>query len=121
MRRFWLLLLVFVLPLQMSWAATHFCDDDFVPVAAAFADAEQGAHQYAKAYEAGEKSDGQKSDQLTDCCSAAHGCHGLHHLMAQAEASLPSAGSAAIVVLRDTPSTCGYVATRVERPKWLAA
>jgi len=121
MRRFWLLLLVFVLPLQMSWAATHFCDDDFVLVAAAFADAERGAYDHAQASEAGKNSAAEKSDHLADCCGAAHGCHGLHHLMGQAEAFVPSAGSAAMIVLHDTPSKCGYVATRVERPKWPAA
>lgn len=119
MRRFWLLLLVFVLPLQMSWAATHFCDDERL-VAQTVAQAELEAHVHQTAVD--EQSEAQV-EKITDaCCGFSHSCHSLHHLMAQPSLYQASPGSKAVVATaRDTPSKCGYVATRVERPKWLAA
>jgi hypothetical protein len=121
MKRFWLLLLAFVLPLQMSWAATHFCDDEMTHIAAAMSGAEKGVHKHAEVKESGKKSDSKQSEKLADCCGASHGCHGLHHLMAHPEGFVPSIGQAEVAATRDGPSTCGFLASRVERPKWLAA
>lgn len=118
MRSFWLLLLVFVLPLQMSWAAAHFCDDERL-VAHAVAAAEIGEHVHQATLD---KQSDANAEKIADaCCGAAHGCHGLHHLMAPAEASQPSPSSAQAVAPRDVPSKCSVLASRVERPKWLAA
>lgn len=64
MRRFLLLLLAFVLPLQMSWAAAHFCDDEKL-VAHSIAAAEQGNHVHGAAAE--EQSDGQ-AEKIADAC-----------------------------------------------------
>lgn len=121
MRRFWLLLLVLVLPLQMSWAAAHSCNDQGL-VAAAVAGATVASHDHHDSGLVKQSSDGQQSEKIADsCCEASHGCQGLHHLIAQAdsgfaprEASVMPAPSGAAPPLSDARS-------RIERPNWLAA
>lgn len=120
MRRFWLLLLVVVLPFQMSWAAVHYCDDE--RLLSTTVEASMTAGHDHDGQTAKQRAGDQNSEKIADaCCGASHGCHGLHHLMPHTEASLPSAGRAAVAAARDGPFTCGFLATRVERPKWLAA
>lgn len=110
-----------VLSLQMSWAATHFCDDNVPSIAAHASDVAGADYDQADRSVTGKKSDSKKAEQLADCCSAAHGCHGLHHLLSPTEAPLFSVMSDEIVAPRDSSSKYGNVAPRVERPKWLAA
>lgn len=120
MRRFWLLLLVFVLPLQMSWAAVHYCNDELLLSTTVEAVMTSGHDHDGQSVK--QKAEDQKSEKIADaCCGAAHGCHGLHHLMPHTEASLPSASRTGVTAARDGPFPCGFLATRVERPKWLAA
>ena len=114
-----MLLLAFVLPLQMSWGATHFCDDDLSPVTVTGL-AAPDSHKHSKTADAGKKSESKKAD-LADCCGAAHGCHGLHHLIAPGEAVVAPALTAEAVGPPDQLRAYGVLATRVERPKWLAA
>ena len=119
MRRFWLLLLAFVMPLQMSWAAVHFCDDDKAPVAivAATTDVDQLSHGHDQ-----QESQSQAGGVLADgCCTAAHGCHGLHNLMTQAAPSLFAIPSSSHLAALDQRLAQRQFADRHERPQWSAA
>ncbi|TFZ04589.1 hypothetical protein [Ramlibacter rhizophilus] len=118
MRRFLLLLLALVLPMQMSWAATHFCDDERL-VALAVAAAEQGGHFHAEA--AGEKSDSQSEKIADACCGAAHNCHGLHHIMGQADPEFAAAACTQMPAHSGAAPPLGEVLSRIERPNWPAA
>lgn len=118
MRRFLLLLLAFVLPLQMSWAATHFCDDERL-VALAVAAAEQGGHVHAEA--AGEQSDSQSEKIADACCGAAHNCHGLHHIMGQADPEFAGAASTHMPAPSGAAPPLAEVPSGIERPNWSAA
>lgn len=118
MRRFWLFLLVFVLPLQMSWAATHLCDDERLgaqPVVAA----ELGNHLHGAT--AAEQSDPPGGKIADACCGAAHACHGLHHLVGQAEPKFAAGSSTEIPVASAAAPPSADPISRVERPKWSAA
>ena len=120
MRRLLLLLFAFVLPLQMSWAATHFCDDEGA-VKAAVAAAERG-ERHDHAARGGHVDDAGQAGKIADaCCLAAHGCHGMHSMVAPAErfvlfspASEPVA--AAPPGLRELDAL-----DRIDRPRWSAA
>lgn len=118
MRRVWLLLLVFVLPLQMSWAATHFCDDERSG-AQAVVGAELGDHLHEAT--AAEQSDPQAGKIADTCCGAAHACHGLHHLVGQAEPEFVAGSSSEIPVASGAAPPSAEPISRVERPKWSAA
>ncbi len=118
MRRFLLLLLALVLPIQMSWAATHFCDDARL-VELAVAAAEEGGHVHAEA--AGEQSDLQSEKIADACCGAAHNCHGLHHLMGQADPVFVGAACAQMPAQSGAAPPTGEVVSRIERPNWSAA
>jgi hypothetical protein len=114
-KRFWLLLLAFVMPLQMSWAAIHFCDD-----AAALVHA--GSSHEASAASPVQSDAGDAGDVLGDaCCTAAHGCHGLHSLIGQEapEFFLPAFTSTPADFQQ--PVARSPFAERHERPQWLAA
>lgn len=118
MRRFCLLLLVLVLPLQMSWAAAHFCDDERM-VAHAVAVAERGEHAHDAVAE--QQSDAQAEKIADSCCGAAHGCHGLHHLMGQADPEIaPTVSSQVPAPWGVAPMPSGP-RWRIERPNWSAA
>ncbi|TWO72984.1 hypothetical protein FN976_01730 [Caenimonas sedimenti] len=118
MRRFLLLLLAFVLPLQMSWAAAHFCDDEKL-VAHAVAAAEHAGHDHGA--QADEQSDA-KAEKIADaCCGAAHGCHGLHHLMGQADLAFLPSVAAQMPAPSGAAPPLGGIHSRIERPNWLAA
>ena len=118
MKRFWLLLLAFVLPLQMSWAAVHFCDADIAHSAGTTAPVapEDSGRQAAKAAE------GQVAEALADaCCGASHGCHGLHNLMAPVETATGVAPSGTSISSAEVPLATSAFHTRHERPQWFAA
>jgi len=119
MKRFWLLLLLCVLPLQMSWAAVHVCSESLA------AAAQQGSAQVAAQSDvdtAGHTGDSVgKAHAADSCCTGAHGCHGLHSLMpAHSLPFMADAASQAIQSL-DGPAERGPFGARVERPKWHAA
>lgn len=118
MRRLLLLLLAFVLPLQLSWAATQLCDgEDFGARSVAAAQLAEHAHGEASG-EAGGSTSGKHADA---CCDAAHGCNGLHHPIGQADPQVPSLAST------HWPAQCSATPPlsgppgRIERPNWLAA
>lgn len=118
MRRLWLLLLAFVLPLQMSWAAVHLCDDTR-PLAHAVQAVEFGDDH---ADQADSSSSGAQAEHSADaCCGSAHGCHGLHHLMGQASCDFAAPAVKQLLALSGASPPLSELLTRVERPKWLAA
>lgn len=120
MRRFCLLLLMFVLPLQMSWAAVHYCDDERLLSATVVAAMTSGHDHDGDVAE--QKAADQESGKIADaCCEAAHGCHGLHHMVGHAGSGFAAGPS------RQVPTQAGAapppieLSTRVERPQWSAA
>lgn len=118
MKRFWLLLLAFVLPLQMSWAAVHFCEADQAHAAGTTAAVvpEDSERQAVKSVE------GQVVEALADaCCGASHGCHGLHNLMAPVETATCLAPGSAGISSAEVPLATSAFHTRHERPQWSAA
>lgn len=118
MRRLFLLLLALILPMQMSWAASHFCDDERV-VAQALAAADLGGHVHQSM--ADEQSDDQ-AEQIADaCCDAAHGCHGLHHLMGQADPEFAPRAVTQLAAPTGAAPALSEARSRIERPNWLVA
>lgn len=121
MRRFLLLLLAFVLPLQMSWAATHFCDDAQL-VAQAVASAELGDHAHDGHHERADEQSDSKAEKIADsCCGAAHGCHGLHHLMGHGDLAFSTSASTQMPAPSGAAPPLSEARSRIERPNWLAA
>ncbi|MGE4240738.1 hypothetical protein [Ramlibacter sp.] len=118
MRRLFILLLALILPMQMSWAATHFCDDERL-VAQAVAAAGMGEHVHEAA--AAEQSDAQAEKIADACCGAAHGCHGLHHLMGQADPEFAPRAAAQMPAPSGAAPPISEARSRIERPNWLAA
>lgn len=117
MSRIWLLLLAIVMPLQMSWAAVHFCSDDAAGTRAEVVTASADMHGHAHV-----AADAQaEADIQGECCAAAHGCHGLHNLMATEQAQLSFANLANAVPVTDDTTSQRQFATRHERPQWSAA
>lgn len=118
MRRFWLLLLIVVLPLQMSWAAVHLCDGEAAAIATA---APKAGDQLAHSHDS-QATQSQGAEILTDaCCGAVHGCHGLHNLMAQAAPAVAVVPSRGLLTALDERMAQRQFADRHERPQWLAA
>lgn len=118
MRRLFLLLLALVLPMQMSWAASHFCDDERL-VAQAVAAAALGDHDHQAA--ADDQSDGQAEKIADACCSAAHGCHGLHHLMGHQDLAFLMPASTRMPAPSGAAPPLTKAFASIERPNWLAA
>ena len=110
MRRFWLLLLAFVMPLQMSWAAVHLCDE--TPVSAS---------AYAHAAEEPQTESKAKAVAADACCVGAHGCHGLHSLMSQSDQCGVFPASAGAFLESDHMMAARNFSVRHERPQWTAA
>lgn len=118
-KRLCLILLILLLPIQMSWAAIHICDDDLGQTAFVQA-VQQSQHDHEQVSEkAG--SPGEKTHAADACCFTGHGCHGLHSLMASesSQAKLPDSSHALNGLNR--LSNCGAISARHERPKWPAA
>ncbi len=118
MRRLFLLLLALILPMQMSWAASHFCDDERM-VAQVVAAADTGGHLHAAAAE--EQSEAQAEKIADSCCGAAHGCHGLHHLMGQEDPAFAPTASTQMPAPSGAAPPLSEARSRIERPNWLAA
>jgi hypothetical protein len=116
-KKFWLLLLAFVLPLQMSWANVHVCDESS-PAIAASQVIEANEH-HSDVGNAAERVD---ANAVADsCCCASHSCHGLQSLMAAGQA-LGLRAEAAGTVADFTAALSGQrLGNRIERPQWLAA
>lgn len=118
MRSLFILLLALVLPMQMSWAASHFCDDERL-VAHAVAAAGKGGHLHEA--DAGKQSDAQAEKIADACCGAAHGCHGLHHLMGHEALGFATATSTQMRAHSGASPPLTGPCSRIERPNWLAA
>ncbi|MGA0572775.1 hypothetical protein ACO2Q9_18825 [Variovorax sp. VNK109] len=126
MKRCLLLLLVFVLPLQLSWAAIHYCEDDDGVGLLNVASAQFDDHRHAPVPEAGSGSTASVSFDVQTgnadpCCAAAHACHGLHHLIANSPSDLAAPASERVRWLSSADPRPDSRTARLERPKWLAA
>jgi len=115
-KRVFLCLLVWILSVQTSWAAVHFCDE------AARAGHMPASHQHADVFPSQDehaRDDG--SLQADACCSVAHAYHGLqalitHELLLLPVLTLPAgAAEAPLAVARER------FPDRHERPQWSAA
>lgn len=119
MTRFWLLLLlVLVLPAQMSWAAVHYCGDE----GAGASGAAGSQLQHASLVEAthGPKERGSNLP-IDTCCVAAHACHGLDSALDQPAAAFDSMDARAGLSVRHVAPIGRDFASRHERPQWPAA
>ena len=116
-KRLFLILLVMLLPIQMSWAAVHVCDDG--AGAASYVQALQPpAHEHA--FDAASVPD-DKTHLADTCCVTGHGCHGLHSLMVGKSSQGCLADRAHAMNGQDSQLTDGALSARHERPKWPAA
>lgn len=107
MKRWLIVLLIFVLPLQMSWASLHVCDDSSAPAASEFVFTD--GHSAADA-----------ASSLADaCCASAHACHGLHTAMCECSPFL----AVTVPASSHLSFTCltlglGGILTAIDRPQW---
>jgi hypothetical protein len=121
MRNFWLLILAIVIPIQTSWAAIHVCESAGVTLTAA-AQHQEAAHAPSAAKVVDADQNSEVANPLADtCCSAAHGCHGLHSLMAQADRPMSVVLPSVSYKSSDTLLEPGHAHARLERPNWSAA
>lgn len=118
MRRLFILSLALILFTQMSWAASHFCDDERL-VSQAIAAAAEGQHVHEAAV--AEQSDAQAEKIADACCAAAHGCHGLHHLMGHADLAFATSASTQMPAPSGAAPPLSGARSRIERPNWSAA
>ena len=116
-KRFFLILLIMLLPIQMSWAAIHVCDDDAGPVSYVQV-MEQSAHDHD--FDAASASS-DKTHSADTCCVTGHGCHGLHSLMASESSHDAFAVSTHAFNALHSQLAGGAYSARHERPKWPAA
>lgn len=118
MRRFWLLLLLMVLPVQMSWAAMHHCDDTPAAGASVLVVASQGGDSVAA-----DPSDDQRrsADELGKTTPSAHACDGLHEIMAFPAAVFLAPAPEAVLPNSRPVFRPRVIASRLDRPRWSAA
>lgn len=116
MRRFWLLLLLLVLPIQMSWAAVHTCQDGIAvgnPVQAALdQQTRAGAEPTAAAAAVDESEQGG---------SSVHACDGLHELMGDSVQALMEPSAATALTAPERVLRLSVIAAQLDRPQWPAA
>lgn len=121
MKRFWLLLLAFVLPAQMSLAAVHRCDKS-MPMAAMShvfehsdgSDVHQEVHH--------QHSADHDAEQLGDAGhGSAHGLNVFHGLTSQDGNIVDVVAAANFISTSHLLPVPGAFSTRHERPQWLPA
>jgi hypothetical protein len=112
-KRVWLLLLVWVLSVQTSWAAVHFCDE------AARASHTPASHQHADLFPQTDEHGGTGDAGLPDaCCSVAHAYHGLQSLISQDATELALLPASTLRIEARQPVARDRFAERHERPQW---
>lgn len=116
MRRFWLLLLLVVLPIQMSWAAVHACEDSMA-VGGAVLSALGSVRDAAVAPALDEAA----VDEPEQGGSSVHACEGLHELMTDRAHAMPTRAGAGILVAPEPLRRLPAMAARLDRPQWPAA
>lgn len=116
-KRHFLILLVMLLSLQMSWAAAHVCDD-VVGAASYVQPVQSSADEHALDTA---KVAVDKTHAADTCCGTGHGCHGLHSLMVGESSQGCLADRAHAMYGPDSQLTDGAPSARHERPKWPAA
>lgn len=118
MRRFWLLLLVMVLPLQMSWAAIHYCNDDLGGAGSSVVTSAQpskAAGDIATANE--QRPEGSFGAEAPCTCP----CHGVHELPPYAAVRIPEAAATSVLNHSQQRLHPLPFASRHDRPQWSAA
>lgn len=116
MRRFWLLFLLVVLPVQMSWAAVHACEDGTALAGNVLAALEAKAEApVAPAL------DDVPMEESKQGAPSVHACDGFHELMADQVQAAVEPASASFRVVSDTVMRLNAIAARVDRPQWRAA
>jgi hypothetical protein len=121
MKNLWLLMLAIVIPMQTSWAAMHVCEGAGITLTAA-AQHQEAAHAPSAATAVDADQNSEVANPLADtCCSSAHGCHGLHSLMAQADRPMSVVLPSVSYKSSDTLLEPGHAHARLERPNWSAA
>ena len=116
MRRAWLLFLVLVLPLQMTWAAVH----GYADGADAVGHASMQVHAQAGVAADADLEAGQQAQPSGDgCCDVAQSCHGSPMLPTRAFILVTESG----VLLNPSghPLLPQVLARRHERPQWAPA
>lgn len=121
-KRFCLILLIMLLPIQMSWAAMHICEDD-VPAATSSAQViHESAHEHNHESVVAKSSNAADKAHVADaCCFSGHGCHSLHSLMVSESLQGCLSDRAHAMNGQDGQLTGSAFSARHERPKWPAA
>lgn len=111
-----------LLPIQMSWAAMHICDDD-IAVAEVTAQVmhQSGQHEHDHQVIKASQGDTGKAHVADACCFAGHGCHSLHSLMVSDASQASVSDSAHALNALHSQLAGGAFSARHERPKWPAA
>lgn len=116
MKRFWLLLLVFVLPVQMSLAAVHLCDDG-IPMAAM-----SQAFEHSDANDIHQHPADHGAEHLGDAGhGSAHGCTVFLGLTSHDGTTVGVAAAANFISSSHLLPVFAAFSTRHERPQWLPA
>lgn len=115
MRRFLLLLLLVVLPVQMSWAAVHACEHSI-------AVGDSGLVKLG----AGELSTSSSLDDAPTKAadqgqSSVQACDGLHELMTERTDAVLEPAVTSFLYVRESVVRLRVVADRLDRPQWRAA
>jgi len=121
MSRFWLLVLMFIVPVQMSWAAVHFCSDEASGAGRIAATLVSSVNEHQHEHEHAVTGSRSEPESQHDCCGVHHGCHGLHNLMSMEQAGLTFARAPSVLVALDEAPFERQFAYRHERPQWSVA
>lgn len=115
MRRFWLLLLLLVLPVQMSWAAVHACEDSITVGGAVLAAIDAPVDLSV------DPVDDPSMEESGQAGSSVHACTSLHELMADRVHALLEPATVRLLDLRETAIRLQALPSRPDRPQWPAA
>jgi len=122
MKRFLLLLLVFVLPLQMSWAAMHICEHDDRAGPAVVVQHETAGHGHEHASDEAHHHDAAAEHEGQDnCCASAQGCQGQHSLVGTSDNFMFFSPVSQHMAAAPPGFTELDPLTRIDRPRWRAA
>lgn len=113
-----------LLPIQMSWAAMHICDDDVAVADLTAQLMHESPHEHEHDHQVivkASQGDTGKAHVADACCFAGHGCHSLHSLMVSEPSQVSLVDSAHALNALHSQLAGGAFSARHERPKWPAA